>query len=124
MTPWSADELDLLGTAGELEIAVRRANGERGSFTPIWVVRVGAGVYVRSWHRRRTGWFGGALKTGRAAIRVPDLDADVTVEDIGGTSSELVAGVDAAYRRKYGEGGAASMVTSAAADTTLRLDRE
>ena len=124
MSSWSVDELDLLSAAHELEIAVRRGNGERRSFTPIWVVCVGANVYVRSWHRRDTGWFGDAVRTGRAAIRVPGLEADVTVEDIGRATNELTARVDAAYRTKYGEGGAASMVTSAAADTTLRLNRE
>ncbi|MCW2526510.1 MAG: hypothetical protein JWM76_1370 [Pseudonocardiales bacterium] len=124
MTSWSADELDLVGAAGELQIAVRRLDGELGSFTPIWVVCAAAQVYVRSWHRRDTGWFGRALETRRTTIRVAGLEADVTIEDIGTGSSELAAGVDAAYRAKYGERGAASMVTAAAVDTTLRLDRE
>ena len=124
MTSWSAEELELLDAAHELQIAVRRGNGTLRSFMPIWVVCAGTQVYVRSWHRRDTGWFGRALETRRAVIRVPGLEADVTIDDIGWRSSELTAGVDAAYRTKYGEGGAASMVTSAAAATTLRLNRE
>jgi hypothetical protein len=124
MTSWSAEELDLLDAARELQIAVRRDNGNLWSFMPIWVVCVGTQVYVRSWHRRDTGWFGRALETRRARIRVPGLEADVAIDDIGRGTSELAPDIDAAYRTKYGEGGAASMVTSAAAATTLRLNRE
>jgi hypothetical protein len=117
--PWSADALEHLGAAGELEIAVRRADGTVRPWTPIWVVRVDDQVYVRSWHRRDTGWFGDAVRSGRARIRVPGVEADVTVTDVGAGDS---AGVDAAYRAKYSDAGSASMVTLSAAATTLRLD--
>ncbi|WP_177231413.1 DUF2255 family protein [Amycolatopsis saalfeldensis] len=33
--------------------------------------------------RRDTGWYGQALRERRARIRVPGLEADVTIEDIG-----------------------------------------
>jgi hypothetical protein len=126
--PWRPDELDLVDRAHELEIAVRRTDGTLRRWTPIWVVRVGEQVYVRSWHRRDTGWFGHAVADGAAAIRVPGLSADVAVADLGpGAVEERVradvqARVDAAYRAKYGEQGAASMITPAAGATTLRLD--
>jgi hypothetical protein len=121
---WRPDELDLVARARELEIAVRRPDGTLRAWTPIWVVRVGEQVYVRSWHRRGTGWFGHAVADGRARVRVPGLSADVTVVDVGGGPDDGRArtGVDDAYRAKYGEQGAASMVTTAAAATTLRLD--
>ncbi|MEU4242190.1 DUF2255 family protein [Actinoplanes sp. NPDC026619] len=122
-TAWSADELQRIGSAGELEIAVSRADGTRPRWVPIWVVRAGEQVYVRSWHRRDTGWFGQALRSRQAGIRVPGLTADVTIDDIGTGPAPLRAEVDAAYRAKYGEAGAASMVTEAAAATTLRLSR-
>jgi hypothetical protein len=122
--PWSTDELGLIEAAGELEIAVKRRDGTLREWVPIWVVRADGNVFVRTWHRRDTGWFGRALKIRRAAIRVPGLEADVLVEDVGGTSSEITDAVDAAYRAKYGDHGAASMVTPAAVDATLRLDRE
>jgi hypothetical protein len=73
---------------------------------------------VRTWYRRDSGWFGQALRSGRARIRVPGLEADVTVADIGGAQADAV---DAAYHAKYG-GGAGSMVTAQATTTTLRLD--
>ncbi|MFD4725781.1 DUF2255 family protein [Streptomyces seoulensis] len=119
---WTPEDLHLLDAAGELRIAVRDSAGSLRPEVPIWVVRVGERVYVRSWYRRDTGWFGHAVRSGRARIRVPGLEADVTVEDIGDTSADVTTEVDTAYRAKYGIG-ADSMVTPAAAATTLRLDR-
>ena len=91
---------------------------------PIWVVSADGQVYVRTWYRRDTGWFGHALRSHRARIRVPGLEAEVTIEDIGDTSPQVTTEVDAAYRAKYGHGGAESMVTATAAATTLQLSRE
>ena len=58
------------------------------------------------------------------SIRVPGLEAHVTIEDIGDASTHVTADVDAAYRIKYGRGEAGSMVTAAAAATTLQLSRQ
>jgi hypothetical protein len=55
---------------------------------------------------------------------VPGLEADVTIEDIGDASTQVTTDVDAAYRTKYGRGGAGSMVTATAAATTLQLNHE
>jgi len=46
---WTPDELDRIGAAEEVEIAPRRADGTLRSAVPIWVVRVGDELYVRSW---------------------------------------------------------------------------
>lgn len=113
---WSPDDLRLLDAAQELEIAV----GSR-RWTPIWVVCAGGHAYVRTWHRRDTGWFGDSVRARRARIRVPGLEADVAVEDLGDTAPEVTAAVDAAYRAKY-TGGTDAMVTADAAASTLRLD--
>lgn len=82
----------------------------------------GQQAYVRTWYRRDTGWFGHALRSRRARIRLPGLEADVTVEDIGDASTEVTADVDIAYRTKYGRG-AGSMAPTATA-TTLQLNPE
>jgi hypothetical protein len=116
---WSPDELSLLDTARELEIAVEHADGSSRRWTPIWVVCTGGHAYVRTWYRRDTGWFGDALRSRRGRIRVPGLQAEVTIEDIG---AQVTAEVDAAYRTKYTGGGTDAMVTAEAAATTLRLD--
>jgi len=121
--PWSADDLRLLDAADELEISVKSRDGAQRGWTPIWVVGAGGQVYVRTWYRRDTGWFGQALRSRRARIRVPGLEVDVIVEDVGDASSDVTGDVDAAYLTKY-DGGAGSMVTSTAAGTTLRLNRE
>lgn len=118
-TRWPAADLRLLDAAAELEIAVRRSDGSLRPWLPIWVVCAGDQVFVRTWHRRDTGWFGAALRSRQARIRVPGLETDVTVEDVGAASATEVS---EAYRAKYGPGGASSMVTTEAVASTLRLD--
>ena len=126
-TGWSSEELERIGSADELQIATRRADGTLRRWVPIWVVCLEDQVYVRTWYRRETGWFGHALDSGRARIRVPGLEVDVGVEDVGAGKAELRAGVDAAYHAKYGRHGGTSvggMTTDDAAATTLRLISE
>lgn len=117
---WSPDELARITTVDELHIAVERSDGTLRRWTPIWVVRVDGQVYVRTWYRRNTGWYGDALRSHRARIRVPGLEADAAVEDVGGYATGLREDIDTAYRAKYGTG-SSSMVAEAAAATTLRL---
>jgi hypothetical protein len=111
-----------MDAAVELRIAVKRSDGSLRQWVPIWVVCAGGQVYVRTWYRRDTGWFGHALRSRRARIRVPGLEADVAIEDIGDAVTQVTTDVDAAYRTKYGRGGAGSMVTATAAATTLQLN--
>ncbi len=127
-TAWSAEDLTRIGRADELQIGTRRADGSMRSWVPIWAVCVGEQVFVRTWNRRDTGWFGRVVNLRRARIRVPGLEVDVSARDIGGEhNTELRAGVDAAYRAKYARYGSATvdrMTTDAAAATTLQLSPE
>jgi hypothetical protein len=118
---WSPDELERLGTAQELHIATRRADGTLRPEVPVLVVRAGGQVYLRTWYRRDNGWFGHAVEARRGRVRVPGLAADVAIEDVGDDRAEVRAGVDAAYRAKYGGPSADRMVTDEAAAATLRL---
>jgi hypothetical protein len=121
---WSPDELERIGSAEELHIAAKRPDGTLRQEVPIWVVRAGGQVYVRTWYRRDSGWFGHVVESRRARIRVPGLEADIAIEDIGNLEGELRASVDAAYRAKYGRYGETTvgrMVTEDAAAATLRL---
>ena len=118
---WTPEERQRIGTAHELEIASRRADGSLRQWVPTWVVSTGGQVYVRTWYRRDTGWFGHVLATHQARIRVPGLEADVAVEDTGAGGPDLRAEIDAAYWAKYGRGGTERMVTAEAAAATLRL---
>jgi len=121
-TSWSAEQLDRISRSGELQIASRRADGTLRTSVPIWVVCVDDEVYVRTWYRRTTGWFGHVVDFPQARIRVPGLETDVIIADVGGAASELRASVDTAYRMKYGPSSHQSMITNDAAATTLRLD--
>lgn len=119
---WTSEQLGHVGLARELEIAVRRADGSLRRWTPIWVVNVGDDVYVRTWYRRDTGWFGHAVSAGRGRVRVPGVEVDVAIDDVGVGPPGLREAVDAAYRRKYGDGPSTdNMVGDDAAATTLRL---
>jgi hypothetical protein len=122
---WSAEEIVRIGEADELRIAVQRPETTLRRWVPIWVVCVGDQVYVRTWYRRDDGWYGPVLQSAEAGIRVPGLEVDVTVRDVGNDMTpELRTGVDTAYREKYGRYGDSTvgrMVTDDAAATTLRL---
>ena len=124
---WSADELERIGRVEELRIAAKSADGTPHPEVPVWVVCARGQVYVRTWYRRENGWFGHAVKSRRARIHVPGLEADIAIEDVGDHEAELRASVDAAYRAKYGRHGETTverMVADDAAATTLRLDPE
>jgi hypothetical protein len=119
-TDWPPEDLRRIDDAIELEIAVHRSDGSLARWVPIWVVCAGERVYVRTWHRRQTGWYGGALRARQARIRVPGLETEVVIDDLGDTSPPVTAEVDGAYRTKYGAG-AESMVTADATASTLEL---
>lgn len=123
-TTWSPDELDRIDAADELQIATTRRDGTLRGWVPIWVVRVGEEVYVRSWRGRRGSWFRHALGSHRARIRVPGTERDVTVDEPSDGTSGLRAAIDGAYRTKYARHGRTyvdPMVADHAATATLRL---
>jgi len=115
---WTSENLRHLDGVRELEIAVPRLGGRPGNWTPIWVVVVDDEIFVRTWQRRDTGWYGRAVRSGRARIRVSVDCVDVNVTATGDSNAAVI---DEAYRTKYGEAGARSMVTAEAAASTLRL---
>ena len=117
---WTPEELRYLDASRELEIAARRTSGGPGIWTPIWVVVVEDEVFVRTWHRRTTGWYGRAVESARASIRVAGHAVNVIVTVKGEMDADAV---DAAYRTKYGAAGAQSMITAEASASTLRLTR-
>ncbi len=115
---WSESDLAELSSIRELAVSAPRADGSYGPWTPIWVVVVASQVFVRTWYRRETGWYGRAVGHGRLRSRVAGEPVDVVVEAVGETDADAV---DAAYRDKYGAGGADSMTTPEAIAATLRL---
>ncbi|TFV99111.1 DUF2255 family protein [Leifsonia flava] len=117
---WTTDALHYLVGIRELAIAAPRAHGGSERWTPIWVVVVDDEVFVRTWLRRDTGWYGRAVAAARASIRIAGEGVGVVVEATGVANA---GAIDEAYRAKYGEDGARSMVTAEAAASTLRLTR-
>jgi hypothetical protein len=116
---WTVDQLQRIDAARELEISGRSSEAKPRRWLPIWVVCVDGQVYVRTWYRRSTGWFGHAVETRTARIRVPGLEADVGVEDLGDRAP--TAAINHAYEAKYGGGGTGGMTTEEAVAATLRL---
>ena len=117
---WTADELDRIGRAEELEIAPQRCDGSSRRPLPIWVVRVGDELFVRSWRGADGGWYRAAEATHQAHISAGGVEEDITLSDAG---YELNDAVDAAYRTKYGRhsGYVEPMVGPEVRATTLRL---
>ncbi|MEU3888552.1 DUF2255 family protein [Streptomyces sp. NPDC029041] len=120
MTTWTSDELQRIADAEELEMAPLRHDGTLRAPVPVWVVRDGDDLYVRSFRGTDGGWWRTA-RAGRAGhIRSGGVDKGVTFVDV--RDDELNDRIDTAYRTKYGHNGCAyvdPMVASRV--TTLRL---
>ncbi|MFI6436155.1 DUF2255 family protein [Streptomyces sp. NPDC050759] len=120
MTTWTSDELNLIAQADELEIAPLRRDGTPRRPVPIWVVRDGDDLYVRSFRGTDGGWWRTARASHEGHIRSGGVDKNVTFVEVA--DSEINDRIDTAYRTKYGRFGDAyvnPLVT--ARSTTLRL---
>jgi hypothetical protein len=120
MTTWTSEELNLIAKADELEIAPLRHDGAPRRLVPIWVVRDGDDLYVRSFRGTDGGWWRTARASHEGHIRSGGVDKNVTFVEVA--DSETNDRIDTAYRTKYGRFGDAyvnPLVT--ARSTTLRL---
>ena len=121
MTDWTADELDTIGQTDTIRIASRRPDGSLRRLIPVWIVRAGDDVYVRSAYGWDNPWFQRALKSGDGRIRAGSLERDVSFEQPG---PEVADEVTAAYHAKYDRYGprmVGTVVSAEAARSTLRL---
>ena len=121
MTAWPSDELSKIAAAEELAIAPLRPDGTLRKPVPIWVVRHGDDLYVRSYKGQNGAWFRDAQRTHQGHIRADGVQKDVTFADADHTLDDQI---DAAYRAKYQPYAAAfvpPMLTPQARATTLRL---
>jgi hypothetical protein len=120
MSAWTSDELSRIGDADALEIAPRRSDGSPRRPLPIWAVRVGDELYVRSWRGANGRWFRAARASGEGHISAGGVEKDVALRDAG---EEVNDAVDAAYRQKYGRYASylPPMVAPQARATTLKL---
>jgi len=121
MTACTTDELDRIGGAEELEISARRSDGSLASPVPIWVIRVGDALYVRSWRGQDGGWFRTARASGEGHIAAGGVERDVAVLNAG---AEVNDAVDSGYLSKHGryQSYVEPMVAPQARATTLKLE--
>jgi hypothetical protein len=123
MSGWSERDLALIGTADEIRVAPDRGNGTRGRAVPIWVVRVGDELYVRSYRGPSAGWYRHARVSGTGRIRLGGDEFRVRFSEVA--APELRTQIDEAYRVKYGRYGSSlvtTMTSDSVAATTLRLE--
>ena len=69
MSAWTAEELDKIGNAEELEITPLRLDGSGSKWVTIWVVRVGNHLYVRSYKGSGGSWYRGTKLRNQGRIR-------------------------------------------------------
>jgi hypothetical protein len=122
MTTWTSNDLDRIAQADELRIQPLRADGTPRGPVPVWVVRDGADLYVRSYRGSEGAWFRAARRSHLGRIQAGTTAADVTFVEEGdpGVNDR----VDQAYRAKYGRRGAgyvSAMLAPGARSTTLKL---
>jgi hypothetical protein len=117
---WTAEELEWIGAAEELEMTPIGEDGAPLRTVPIWVVRADADIYVRSWRGAAGVWFRAARASHAARIRAGGVERDVDLLEAG---DEVNDAVDAAYRDKYGRypSYVEPMVRADAQATTFRL---
>lgn len=117
---WSTDELDRIEAAEEIQIAPFRTDRTRRRSVPIWVVRVGDELYVRSWRGASGSWFRAVQARGEGHIRAGGLEKDVT---FASADAAVQDAVDTAYRAKYARYPSyiEPMVSSDARATTLKM---
>jgi hypothetical protein len=117
---WTTNDLTRIGDADDLHIAPRRKDGTLRPAVPIWVVRVGDELYVRSWRGDGGRWYRAARASGEAQVSAGGVSKDVALLAAG---DEVSDAVDAAFREKYGRytGYVEPMVAPQARATTLRL---
>ena len=117
-TAWTLEQLGAIGAAHELRLAARRSDGTLRAPVPIWVVRVGDELFVRSWRGDDGAWYRAVQASGTGHVSAGGVEADAAL--LAGGDDEAI---DAAYREKYASypSYVGPMVTDQARATTLRL---
>ncbi len=119
---WTNDELNRIGDADELHVAPVEESGSPRRPVPIWVVRDGDDLYVRSFRGGDGRWFRAASASHEGHIQAGGVDKDVTFAEE--RDAGVNARVDDAYRSKYARYGEAyldPMVDGPARGTTLKI---
>ena len=95
MAKWTEQELDAIAEAQELEISSRRRDGSLSPRIPIWAVRVGDDIYVRSVKGPEGTWYRNTRKRPTGHVWAGRVEHDVHFEDVAG---QLAQEIDDAYK--------------------------
>jgi hypothetical protein len=100
---WSTDELDLIDRALELQLASRKPDDSIRAFVTVWMVRVGADVYVRSGagYGGVSKWLPRASEAGSGMVRVDGRQWPAVFTHLD-PSDPVHVEIDGAYVCKYG----------------------
>lgn len=122
MTAWTPDELNMMGRAEEIDIAVLRRDGTLRNRVTVWAVVHDGAFYIRSADRgRNAAWFRGVQETHEGRIWAGRVEKDVTFADAdGGIDDEIDAAYRAKYRRYTGRI-LNSVLTQEARSTTIKI---
>jgi hypothetical protein len=82
MTTWTNDELPRIEHAEELQMTPSRSDGTPHTPVPIWVVRDGDDLYVRSFRGSAGAWYRAARASHEGRIRSGGVDKDVTLVEV------------------------------------------
>jgi len=80
---WRGDQLSRIAGSEELQISTRRPDGTQRRWTPIWVVRVGNALYIRSAGRPGSDWYRHATQRNSGRIRAGGIETDVALQQVG-----------------------------------------
>jgi hypothetical protein len=117
---WTTPQLDNLGKAEELVLALSRVDRPPLRF-PVWPVVVVGNLYVRSYLGVSTAWYRAVVANPRQAIVLDGSDVDVVFEFVSRTDAVNHV-IDAAFLSKYSSFEYRdAMVEPAALDATLRI---
>jgi hypothetical protein len=121
VTAWTSEELTRIGEAEELRLASKRGDGTLRPYVPMWVVRAGEDLYVRSAYGPNNPWYRRAKASGVGRIRAGGLERDVNFAQ---AAPDAHTAIDAAYHAKYDRYGpriVGSVVGPQAEAVTVRL---
>jgi hypothetical protein len=116
MTAWTAEDRSLFSETYSLVLTAGEA--ERTG-VEVGMVVVDDALYVRAYRGVRSRWYRAAREHGRGTVRVGAVSRDVllTAGDV-----EPPAGLDAAFRAKYGAVADALVANPQARAATVRID--
>jgi hypothetical protein len=123
MTAWNPEDLARIADSEELIVATTGADGGLREPVPVWVVRDGDELYVRSYKGAGGAWFRAATARPEGRVSAGGIEMEVSFDEAAGDGA-LNDRIDDAYRSKYRRYGADyidPMIADQARATTLRL---